>query len=78
MDNDKFQAILPILVTHLVDKIISADSISQENAIKNLYNSKLYDILQKEESKVWQYSTDKLYELYKEEINTGTYHLPEY
>jgi len=43
-----------------------------------LYRSGLYAALEKEETKVWQYSTEKLYDLYLEEKQTGKLELPEY
>lgn len=78
MDKDKFEAVLPVLITHLISKIISIDNIPQETAIKNLYNSRLYEMLQSEESKVWYYSTEKLYEIYRKELDFGILCLPEY
>lgn len=46
-------------------------------AIQKLYTSKLYDYLEREETKFWQYSTQKLFELWDEEIKYGKFTFPQ-
>lgn len=41
------------------------------------HNSKLYAILEQEETKVWQYSTEMLYSLFKQEEETGKVEFPD-
>ena len=77
MNKEKFAVLLPIFITDLIKKSIEQKNILQDEAISLLYNSKLYDLLNDEESKVWHYSTDKLFQLFEEELNTGNITLPE-
>ena len=78
MEKSKFAAILPVIVGGLVNKIIEETQVSDEEAFERLYNSELYDALETEETKVWTYSVPKLFELYKNEIETGKLELPDY
>jgi len=78
MDKKKFNAILPVITAHLADKISAAENIPEDEAIENLYASQLYAFLEDEKTKVWQYSTDKLCELYRLEKTDGKLELPEY
>jgi hypothetical protein len=74
----KFDAIFPVITAALVDKIAGELNISDEQAIEKLYTTSLYSALEREETKVWQYSTEKLYELYLNEKHSGKLVLPEY
>ena len=78
MDKAKYDAVFPIIVAALTDKIASENQISDEKAIAEFYTSQLYSALENEQTKVWQYSTEKLYDLYREEKGTGSLELPEY
>ena len=48
-----------------------------KDAIILLYSSNLYEMLEKEETKVWQYSTEKLFELFLEKRNNGKITFPQ-
>ena len=78
MNKEKYLALLPIFVTDLIIKIIEQKKISQDEAISMFYNSGLYLFLENEQTKVWHYSTDKLFQLFNEEMDTGNFELPEY
>jgi len=78
MDKAKFEALLPIIVAALIQKIIIQMKISQDEAFSRLYNSVLYSFLEEEQTKVWYYSVEKLFQLFEDEINTGKLELPEY
>jgi len=77
MNKEKFHALLPIFMSALIKKIIEQKNISQDEAFSRLYNSRLYILLDDEQTKVWHYSTEKLYQLFEEEMNTGDFVLPE-
>lgn len=77
MDKGKFDAIFSIIVGSLVKKIALSLNLSDENAITELYSSHLYEVLEKEETKLWQYSTEKLYEMFLEERNSGKITFPQ-
>lgn len=77
MDKSKFEAVFPIISADLVEKICIELNLSDENAITKLYSSHLYEVLEKEETKLWQYSTEKLFEMFLEEINNGKITFPQ-
>ena len=77
MGQEQFAAIMPYISTDLVAMIIAKQNISEEEAIKKLYSSKLYAVLEKEETKVWQYSTQMLYSLFEQEENNGDIRFPD-
>ena len=78
MDKGTFEALLPVITAHLADRISTAERLSEDEAIERLYATELYAYLDNEETKVWQYSTEMLYELYQSEKTTGKLELPEY
>ncbi len=78
MDQNKFLAILPIITAALADKIAKAYNLDENSAIEKLYTTKLYSYLENEETKVWQYSVEKIFDLYRQEVETGSLELPEY
>jgi len=78
MEPSKFAAILPVTIGGLLNKIIDEAHISDDEAFDSLYNSKLYAELENEETKLWTYSSAKLFELYQNEIDSGQLVLPEF
>lgn len=78
MDANKFTAILPMITAAVTDKIRTVYHLDENTAIEKLYATKLYAYLEDESTKVWQYSVDKIFDLYQMEIETGKLELPEY
>lgn len=74
---DQFAAIMPYISADLVGMIAKKENISETDAITKVYNSKLYAILEQEDTKVWQYSTEMLYSLLKQEDETGRIEFPD-
>lgn len=77
MEQEQFAAIMPYISADLVAMIAEKQNIDAEEAIKKLYSSKLYATLEKEETKVWQYSTQMLYSLFEQEITSGSIQFPD-
>ena len=77
MSQEQFAAMMPYISADLVAMIAKKQNISHEEAIKKLYASKLYAALEKEETKVWQYSTQMLYSLFEQEEQTGSIQFPD-
>ena len=77
MGQEQFDAMMPYISVDLVSLIAKKQNISEEAAIKKLYVSKLYALLEKEETKVWQYSTPMLYSLFEQEEKTGDFQFPD-
>ena len=71
MDKAKFEALLPVIVAALIQKIVERMKMSHDEAFSRLYASRLYAILDDEQTKVWHYSAEKLFQLFSEEITTG-------
>jgi len=78
MDKAKFEALLPLIIAALLQKIIERKKIPQEEAFLHLYGSQLYCALDNEKTKVWYYSAEKLFQLFEEEMAAGKLELPEY
>ncbi|MCY6354203.1 hypothetical protein [Clostridium sp. ZS2-4] len=77
MDKSKFDAVFPIICSVLVEKIALELNLSDKEAVIELYSSHLYEILEQEEMKIWHYSTEKLFELFLEERNSGNISFPQ-
>jgi hypothetical protein len=78
MRSDQFDALLPVIVAALAEKIVERQELTHEEAIARLYDSQIYAVLENERTKVWHYSAEKLYTLFEEEQSTGKLELPEY
>ena len=78
MNKEKFAALLPLIVTALIQKIIERIEISHDEAFARLYDSNLYLLLEDEQTKVWHFSVENLFRLFEEELNTGKMELPGY
>ena len=77
MEKGKFAAILAVIVSGLTKKIIEEKGICEDEAFEELYNSKLYAMLENEKTKIWYYSVPLLYDLYEGEMTTGVLELPD-
>lgn len=77
MGQEQFAAIMPYISADLVDMIAKKQGISESDALSKLYSSKLYASLEKEDTKVWQYSTDMLYSLFEREEKSGILSFPD-
>lgn len=77
MGQEQFIAMMPYIADDLAAMIARKQNIAEADAVTKLYNSQLYAMLEKEETKVWQYSTDMLYSLFSEEQRTGTITFPD-
>ncbi len=77
MNKDQFSAILAILVPPIIERITKNSNIDEDKAISLFYQSKLYQELSDEESKLWHYGPMTLYTMYQDELLTGFYEYPE-
>ena len=77
MSQEQFVAMMPYISADLVAMIAEKQNLSHEEAINKLYASNLYAALEKEETKVWQYSTQMLYSLFEQEEQTGAIRFPD-
>ena len=73
-----FSAILSIaIIPQTVDLIVKNEGLDGIFAITEFYQSKTYELLAKEETKLWHYSPMTLYSMWKHERETGEVVFPE-
>lgn len=76
MNERSYETLLYSITANVVAKIMELNDWSENEAIERFTNSKLYSYLEKEETKVWQYSALMLARLFNEE-REGRLSLPE-
>ncbi len=76
MNERSFETLLYSITANTVSKIIEITNWSEDEAFERFTNSKLYTYLEREETKVWQYSALMLAQLFNEE-RSGRLLLPE-
>jgi hypothetical protein len=74
---NEIKAMLEFIVPRLIGKIMENANISEKEALTALYSSKLYEQLDKDNTKLWHLSVPTLYEMYREEQETGQITYPE-
>ncbi len=77
MNEDQFSAMLAIIVPPIIEQIIKNSNVDAKKVISRFYQSKLYQELADETSKLWHYSPMTLYTMYQDELLTGSYDYPE-
>ena len=77
MDQKTFEAILTLLVPQVIDLIVKNYGLDEISATKAFYESKLYSVLEEEDTKVWHFSPLTLFCLFDEEKRTGKSTFPE-
>lgn len=77
MGLEQFNAMLPVISADIAKMIAQKKNISEKEAIKLLYTSKVYAALEQEDTKLWQYSTPMLYSLLEQEWESGTIRYPD-
>lgn len=73
----EFNGVFPVIVSGLAQKIAIEQSLDEETVLNKLYVSKLYALLEQEDTGVWQFSVPYLYEKYQEEAETGQVTFPD-
>lgn len=77
MDQKKLSGLLVFIVPQIVNLMKQAFGWDDEKATRMLYESELYAVLEREETKLWHLSAHALFELYQEELQTGHITYPE-
>lgn len=76
--DEKFNTILSIaLIPQIVKLIVEKEKIDDITAISESYSSKVYEMLAKEETKVWHYSPLTIYSMWQYEKETEELVFPE-
>jgi len=76
MNERSYETLLYGITANVVAKIMELNGWSENEAMERFTTSKLYSYLEREETKVWQYSSLMLAELFNEE-RTGRLLFPE-
>ena len=76
MNERSYETLLYGITANVIAKIMESNGWSENEAMERFTKSKLYSYLENEETKVWQYSSFMLAELFNEE-RSGRLSLPE-
>ena len=77
MEQKKFEAMLVLIVPKIVGLIVENHGMDEVTASKKLYESKVYSLLEEEDTKLWHLSPLLLFNMYDEEVRTGNITFPE-
>lgn len=77
MKAEKFSAVMGVLVEQIVHLISETYGYDELIASNEFYNSKVYALLEQEETKLWHFSPLTLFNLFDEEKKVGNFELPE-
>ena len=77
MEQKKFEAMLVLIVPQVVSLIVEMHKIDEVTASKKFYESKVYSLLEEEDTKMWHLSPLSLFHMYDEELLTGSITFPE-
>ena len=77
MNEGKFSAILSVIVPPVVGLVSSRMGLSEVDAAKSFYRSKVYARLSDETSKLWHYSAETLFSMYDDEVSGREIEYPE-
>ena len=77
MQSEQFHALMAPISSDLAARIAKANNMDGQEAILALSTSGLYAALEQEETKLWQYSTEALYAMFRQEQETGHIEYPE-
>ena len=77
MNEDQFSAMLAVIVPPIIEQITKNSNVSENTAISRFYQSKVYEELSNEKSKLRHNGPMTLYTMYQDELLTGDYDYPE-
>ncbi len=77
MEKGKFEAVLMLLVPQIVHMIAENYQLDEVAASNDFYKSKVYSLLEQEDTKLWHMSALTLFNMYDEEKKTGDFIIPE-
>jgi len=76
LNEDRFSALMAMITPDIISKIMEKYNLDEDKAIASFHKSELYKMLEKEDTKVWQYSSEMIVELFDREKN-GNLEFPE-
>jgi hypothetical protein len=75
--NPDYSSLLIIIIPQVVKLISQYYQISQLNATRLFYKSKVYTLLANEETKFWHFSPLTLWTMFNDEYKTDAFEMPE-
>lgn len=76
MSNNEFEDLLYTITANVVDLIMKKTGWDEDIALDRFVRSKIYSLLEREETKVWHYSATMIAQLFEDE-RSGNLVLPE-
>ncbi len=76
MDKDRFTALMAVTTADIISKIMEKYNLNEDKAMALFHKSEVYKMLEKEETKLWQYSSEMIVELFDREMD-GNLEFPE-
>lgn len=76
MDKDKFSTLMAVMTPDIINKIMEKYGLDENKAMALFHKSEVYKALENEDTKVWQYSSEMIVELFDREMN-GKLEFPE-
>lgn len=77
MEQKKFEAVLKLLIPQVIHLITEKKNIDEVTASRDFYNSKVYELLENEKTKLWHFSPLTLFNMYEDETKIGDVIFPE-
>ena len=77
MNNEKFSAIMCLIVPETIRLITENYPYDEITASRKFYRSQVYASLEQEETKLWHFSPLTLYNMFDEEQKNGSFIFPE-
>jgi len=78
MEESVFESVMPFKVQDLISLIVEKEQLEFDVALQYLYETKLYDALSVEDTKLWHLSSEKLYDMLVTEKETGELIYPDF
>ena len=69
MNKERFSALMAMMTSDRISKIMDKYGLEENKAMALFHKSELYKVLEKEDTKVWQYSSEMIVELFDREMN---------
>ena len=77
MNKSHFQMILELKAAGLVEKWMDFSDTTLQESLQKVYNSKVYEVLEREETKLWHHSPQLLLDCLIQELRTGSPEFPD-
>ena len=76
-NQENLNVVLTFITPGIIQLLMNNRNVTAEAASMLLYNSRLYRLLEDEETKLWRLSYPILYDMLEEELTTGEISFPE-